>query len=388
MDILLISWNFPPRKGGIEYLIRNLAVRLQKHHKVFIITSYAHTGESAPAGVFRSPYPGLAAFALYALWRGAWLLAANRRIGVVFGGSVLATPLALALARVFRRRAVVQAHGLDVIYQHPLYRLACVRWMKLCDGVVANSAFTAALARQTGVVRGHIAVIHPGIDAERFACPREAHAIRTRYGLGGKRILLFVGRLTKRKGVEEFVRISLPEIVGRIPDLCFVVVGDVAKHSLTSRGDALGAIKAAAARSAVRGHIRLLGALDDDDLLDLYHACDLLVLPALDAADDVEGFGIVLLEAAAAAKPAVATRAGGIPEAIEDGRTGVLVEPGDYRRLSDAIVDLLRDDSRRHALGLNAQSRALQQFSWEAAAVRYGTLLESVAFGNKAPESA
>src|SRR5262249_17611430 len=98
-------------------------------------------------------------------------------------------------------------------------------------------------------------------------------------------------------------------------------------------------------------HVLLLGASSDDDLWKLYHASDVVVLPALATIDDVEGFGITLLEAAAAGKPSVATRVGGIPDAVENGKSGILVEPDDYCGLARAIVSLLQNREKSLAMG-------------------------------------
>ncbi len=93
-------------------------------------------------------------FCLYALWRGAVLLCRNPKIEVVFGGSVLVTPLVLILARLFGRKAIVQAHGLDVIYSNRLYQAMCVRWVTWCDRVVANSTYTGSLIEKKMVGPG------------------------------------------------------------------------------------------------------------------------------------------------------------------------------------------------------------------------------------------
>ena len=115
MEILVVTWNYPPRRGGIENLIGNLCRELRKKHSVKVVTTCSPASSFSEVDVFRAPLPGLFSFADYALWRGTILLARNREITVVFGGSVLVTPLVLLLALVFGRRAVVQAHGLDII---------------------------------------------------------------------------------------------------------------------------------------------------------------------------------------------------------------------------------------------------------------------------------
>jgi phosphatidylinositol alpha-1,6-mannosyltransferase len=376
MGILVITWNYPPRRGGIEYLVGHLVAGLRKRHAVRVVTAYDHSSEAAEIDVVRAPCPGLIPFALFALWHGMLSLRGKPETSLVFGGSALVAPLVLILARLFRRRAVVQVHGLDIVYRSALYQLLCVRWLKRCDRIIANSAFTAALAESKGVSADRISVIPPGVEPERFSATSDVAATKKFFGLEGRRVILFVGRLARRKGVKEFIHESLPEIVAAVPEACFVIVGANPTESLTHRDDMVTEIAAAASRLGLERHVMLLGSLSDDDVVKLYQACDLVLLPALATPDDVEGFGIVLLEAAAAAKPVIATRAGGIPDAVEQGKSGLLVDAGDYKALRQATVDLLNDERKRLSMGAHAQKRLSEHFTWEKILLLYETVLE------------
>ena len=369
MEILVISWNYSPRRGGIEYLISNLCMDLRKRHSVSIVTS--HAPSDPDENVFRAPCPGLVPFAIYALWRGAMILSRNPKTRVVFGASAMATPLVLILARFFRIKAVIQVHGLDLAYSNVLYQLACVRWVKYCERVIANSSYTASLAKDKGASDASVSVIAPGVWPEWFQADNVADASKRRFGLEERRIILFVGRLAKRKGVKQFIQDALGQIVMKIPNVCLVIVGDNPTESLTQREDTIGEIEAVIEATRLQNHVRLLGGHLTMTKIGLYQACSVVVLPALNSQNDVEGFGIVLMEAAAAGKPVVATRVGGIPDAVEDGKTGFLIEPGDYERLSDAIILLLADGSIERTMGEAARRRAVSKFSWQKIAAQY-----------------
>jgi phosphatidylinositol alpha-1,6-mannosyltransferase len=369
MAILFVTWNFPPRRGGIENLMAQLSAGLQKKHAVFVITAYAANGSEN--GVLRAPLPGLIPFAIYALWQGALLLIRNRKISVVFGGSAMVTPLVCFLARIFGRKAVVQVHGLDLVYGSIIYQALCVRWLKYCNAVFANSNYTGALAAERGVSRESLCVIPLGVDAARFAPVSNSEELKVEFCLQGRRVVLFVGRLARRKGVKEFVQNSLPVIVQEFPQACFVVAGGNPTESLAHREDVLSEIHAAVRELNLQEHVRLRGEVSDDELVKLYQCCDLVVLPALETVEDVEGFGMVLLEAAASGKPVIATRVGGIPDAMDDGKTGILVEPGDYRQLSKSALELLTDGNKRQAIGDFARSRMLTESSWETVVTKY-----------------
>jgi phosphatidyl-myo-inositol dimannoside synthase len=376
MNLLVITWNYPPRRGGIENLIANLCVGLRKKHLVLVVTSHAPAVNSVERDIYRAPLPGLVFFALYALWRGAFLLVRNPSVRVVFGGSALATPLVLLLARMFGRRAIIQTHGLDIIYyRNFIYQQVCVRWLKFCDRIIANSSYTAALAESKGVARDRLSIISPGVQPERFNVPTDVVKTKRHWNLNGRKIILFVGRLARRKGVKEFIENSLVRIVQEIPEACFLIVGDNPTESLAHREDIISGIKATIEKSSLEQYVRLIRSLGDEEVIKLYQACDVVVLPALNVSDDVEGFGIVAVEAAAAGKPVVATRVGGIPDAIEDGQSGFLVRSGDYAELTQAIVALLRDEQKRVEMAKVSISQAKDRFAWEKIVTMYERVL-------------
>lgn len=379
MDILVITWNYPPRQGGMEQLLANVCGGLSKSHGVSVITAHASASESvAGEAIYRPRSPGLLRFFLFAMVKGIGLLWRQRSIEVVFGGSVLVTPIVLLLARMFGRKAVVQAHGLDLIYRHPVYQLAVVQWLRYVDHVIANSRHTALLAQRTGVAEQMITVIPPGVDWQRFQVSESSVALKQAWGLTDRKVILFVGRLARRKGVKEFIEHSLTNIAKQVPEVCFVIAGGNPTESLTHHEDVASEIRQAIARHDLVHRVRMLGAVTDADLVQLYALCDVVVLPVLDLATDVEGFGMVALEAAAAGKPVVATRCGGIPDAIEHGQTGILVAPGDHDRFVEAILSLLNDQERSLSMGACGRQRAVDNFTWPSTVCRYEVTFRSV----------
>jgi phosphatidylinositol alpha-1,6-mannosyltransferase len=379
MNILVITWNFPPRRGGMEQLLGSLCDELSKNHKLFIITAYADHSCPPKTGIFRPSRPGLVAFFAYALWKGALLLRCHRDIRVVFGGSVLVTPLVCILARIFRCKALIQAHGLDLLYPSFVYQMFIVWWLRFCDQVVANSGYTASLAKDKGALEESITIIHPGVHWQRFALPMAIDALKLERGLQGKRIILFVGRLARRKGVKEFVDKSLGRIIQELPDVRFLIVGDNPKDSLTHRDDVRSEIEHAISAGRLEEHVQWLGALNDEDLVKVYNLCDVVVLPILQMKDDVEGFGIVALEAAAAGKPVVATSVGGVPDSVENGKSGIVVAPENYEVMSRSIIQLLARDEIKSSLGEYAQRRVRERFCWSSTIARYEKTLSQIA---------
>jgi len=372
MEILVITWNYPPRQGGMEQLLASVCAGLSRNHRVSVITAYAEKHFTVGAEtVFRPASSGLIRYLLFALAKGAALLRGNRNITVVFGGSVLVTPIVLILARLFRRKAIVQAHGLDLIYAGSIYQLFVVRGLRHVDHTIVNSRHTAGLARQKRVKARAIEVIPPGVDCQRFQVAEDPEALKQARGLANRKIILFVGRLVRRKGVKEFIEHSLADIVKQAPEVCFVIAGDNPTESLTPHDDVAGDIRQAIERHELSEQVCCLGAVSDVELVRIYALCDVLVLPVLNLDSDVEGFGMVALEAAAAGKPVIATRCGGIPDAVNDGESGILVEPGNYSCLSEAIVSLLKNPLIAAAMGQSGRQRAAKEFTWYSVVSRY-----------------
>jgi phosphatidyl-myo-inositol dimannoside synthase len=378
MEILFITWNFPPRRGGMEQLLGSLCDELSKSHKLFIITSYADHLCPPKTGIFRPSRPGLVAFFCYALWKGALLLRCHPDVRVVFGGSVLVTPLVCILSRICRRKALIQAHGLDLLYPSLIYQMLIVRWLRFCDHIIANSRYTAVLAKDKGALDESITIIHPGVHWQTFVLEASTELLKAERGLQGKQIILFVGRLARRKGVKEFIEKSLACIIRELPDVRFLIVGDNPKDSLTHRDDVRSEIERAISACHLEEYVQWLGPLSDEELVKVYNLCDLVVLPILPMKDDVEGFGIVALEAAAAAKPVVATSIGGVPDAVEDGKSGIVVASGDYQMMSQSIVNLLARNEIKSSLGEYAQRRVRERFCWSSTITRYEKTLSQI----------
>jgi phosphatidylinositol alpha-1,6-mannosyltransferase len=235
---------------------------------------------------------------------------------------------------------------------------------------------------QRGVSPRSISVIPLGVDTARFAPAANCGELKEEFGLAGRNVILFVGRLARRKGVKEFIQNCLPIIARDAPDSCFVVAGSNPAQSLAHRDDLLSEIRASVSELGLEDHTRILGEINDDELVKLYQCCNVVVLSALASAEDVEGFGLVLLEAAAAAKPVIATRVGGIPDAVADGKSGILREPGDYQGISQSVIELLTDKKRRAIMGEFARQRVQKKFSWEMIVARYDQLFDCAVFGS------
>jgi phosphatidylinositol alpha-1,6-mannosyltransferase len=361
LRVLIITRNLPPMRGGMERLNRHIALELAREFDVAIVGpsgSRSHLPDSI--AVEEVPGKPLLRFFLGAL-RGGVTGARRTKPHLVLAGSGLVAPFAWLAAKVAGGRFAVYVHGLDLIVNSWIYRRFWLPFLARADLCVANSHHTAGLAAATGVPQSRLVVIHPGVELPTQE--GDANGFRVRFGLGERPLLLSVGRLIERKGLLQFVERALPDIVARRRDACLIVIGDEAPDLLTADRHNLAArIREAAARLGLSGNLRFLGPQDDGTLCDAFRAANVHVFPVREVAGDVEGFGMVAIEAAAHGLPTVAFAVGGVPDAVESGTSGVLLKPEDYGAMARSVLEMF---DRPYDSGSQGAARAFsEQFSW------------------------
>lgn len=369
-SILFVSWNFPPRRGGIEEMVRQLFTHLSEKGPVRMLTGWTQDPKEDPPGVSRSPLRGLFGFLLWLGWRLPLELA--RGHDVVLSSGALVGSVVEPLARVFRRPRAVIVYGTDITYPSRLYQA----WLRLVlpsvPRVLAISRATTDELVQRGFARpARIELLPPGIAPAMIKEPISPDLSKPEVPL-----LLFVGRLIERKGLVPFLKLCLPRILERRPVELWVIGADPSE-SLAHRSGELERIRQAIAEAGVEDRVRLLGAVPDSVLRAAYRCARILILPAISIPGDVEGFGIVFLEAALFCVPSVSTKLGGIPDAVSDGESGLLVGPGDWQAFAEAVLALTEDEELCRDLGRRARRRALE-FDWHIISNRCRRVLEEL----------
>lgn len=354
---LVVTRNLPPLLGGMERLNLHLVFELAGMYRLTVIGP-AGCSERLPAGVevIEVPVRPLGRFlwrALAAAWR-----AASAKPMFVIAGSGLTAPMAKLAAWRCGGKAIAYVHGLDLVARHPLYRMLWIPFLRTLDYAWANSASTADIAARIGVAKRNIAVLHPGVSLPGTD-PDAAARFRDEKGLHDSRILLSVGRLTLRKGLARFIREAMPAIRSRHPGVVLLVIGEEAADAVDSRGAGVKAeIIQAAADANMDDVVRFLPHCTDAELTGAYGAADVHVFPVVPVSGDIEGFGMVAVEAAAHGLPTIAFAVGGVPDAVAHGVSGRLVAPGDYSAFANETIHLLdgadgglRHEARRFAEG-------------------------------------
>jgi 1,2-diacylglycerol 3-alpha-glucosyltransferase len=199
-----------------------------------------------------------------------------------------------------------------------------------------------------------VSVCYNGVDLKRFNINVKGDYFRERYRLKDRKVVLFFGRLVPYKGAQYIIR-AAPLIVEKVPDCHFIVAG-------ASRHDRLN-IDRILSVSKIRERFTFTGYVPDEEVPKLYASCDVFTFPSL-----WEGFGLPLAEAQAVGKPVVAFNTCAMPEVVENGRSGILVSPKDYRKLAEAIVYLLKNPDVAHEMGENGYERVKRMFTWDLVA--------------------
>jgi phosphatidylinositol alpha-1,6-mannosyltransferase len=235
------------------------------------------------------------------------------------------------------------------------------------DYVIANSENTRfILTRRWGLPERKIRLLYPGVDTDWFVpAPRDA-AVRARLGWAERKVLLTVGRLQMRKGHDVMVR-AMTIVRRHHPDALYSIVGD---------GEERSSLERLVAELDLSGHVQFLGEVDEQTLLTCYQQCTLFVLPNREIEGDIEGFGMVLLEAQACGKPVIAGKSGGTTEAMKAPDTGLVVPCDQPEPLAAAVVDLLSDAARLEHIGRAARVWATE-FGWDRSAVRAADLFQA-----------
>lgn len=319
--LLFISRKWPPAIGGMETYAVELAASLDEYYGVERLVLPGRA-DGTPPGL-----PAYAWFVLKATWR--CLCDGKRHPFVVFADPLL-FPAALAHALVAgASRRLVVVYGLDLVYGtrrgllpklYGRYLALVVRCQGVFDHVVAISRYTAELARNAGF--RDVAIVHPSLPDSpltRAAEPRDVAPLRE----GFARVVLTFGRLVPRKGALWFAEHVLP----RLPDDVGLLVAGP-----TTRPDHVATLQA-------MPRVRHLGPVDAATLASLIRDADVVAMPNIRTPDalDVEGFGLVAIETSSLGGRLIASRLDGIQDAVVDGVTGVLVEPGDADAWVEAV---------------------------------------------------
>jgi glycosyltransferase involved in cell wall biosynthesis len=262
----------------------------------------------------------------------------------------------------------VFVHGLDLVYPNALYRAMVRRALRRADTVLAISAATRAEASRLGVPDSRLVTVLPAAEAPlppTATRSERRHALCRRLGIDvDHHVVVTVGRLVPRKGARWFVE----QVVPLLPETTHYVVA--------GSGPDLEAVLEVVTAHRLGRRVHVLGPVDEPLREALLGAADVFAMPNVPVPGDMEGFGLVAVEAAMRATPVVAARLEGIADAVAEGETGVLCDPGDAPAFAKAIGDLLDlTPVEREALGERFAAEAARRFGVDRLAQVVATAL-------------
>ncbi len=359
--ILYITRKFPPSVGGMQRFNLKLTVNLRPLTQVYLIK---WGGEQ-----WFLPF-----FLVIAFFHSLFIVS-TRKIACIYVSDGLLSPLAFVLKIILRKPAVINIHGEDIAFDMGLYQ-AVIPWcLKRMDKVICVSEYLKKECLKRGVAASRLHVIPNGVDMDDFdvpIVPEYKNHLEALIGapIQGRKIILTVGRLVSKKGVDSFIINILPRLKKIYSNFIYLVVGD---------GPLKKRIQGLIKDGSWEDTVYLIGSvpMDGGMLPAIYKMAHIFAMPNVSMEGSAEGFGIVAIEAGASGLPVVATQVDGIAEAVKDTENGWLINEKDYDSFAQQLAQLLQDETARQIAGEKAKKFVAHHYSWKEIAKRYLAQFES-----------
>jgi phosphatidylinositol alpha-1,6-mannosyltransferase len=370
--VLVVTNDFPPRPGGIQTFVHELLRRLPADDIVVYASKWRGWEEFDAAQSFEViredtgvllPTPAVAR-------RAAALLAERGCTGVLFGAAAPLGLMAPRLRAAGAERIVALTHGHEAGWAGVPGPRQVLR--RIGDGVdtmtylgeYTRSRIAAALSPEAAA---RMVRLTPGVDSAVFTPQADGAAIRQRHRLGQRPVVVCVSRLMPRKGQDTLIA-ALPQIREQVPDAALLLVGGGPYRKTLQR---------MAVESGVGPEVIFTGSVPFAELPAHYAAGDVFAMPCRtrNAGLDVEGLGIVFLEASATGLPVIAGNSGGAPDAVRQGETGYLVDGRDRSAVATSVGRLAADPDHAATLGRAGRRWVQQEWSWQGQATALQHLL-------------
>lgn len=383
--ILVITDRYLPEIGGSITWLHNVYTRAEPG-TVWILTQ-----DHPEAAAFDRAHPGLnivrrrlkrypflkpeSLLIFLKLFLTAMWIVVRHRIEVVHvGKNIPEGYVARLVKRLLEVPYIIYAHGEDICVcaEDPKLQPTIQPVYNDAIAVIANSRFTVDVAKQAGIRPEHVAQISPGTDPEFFHPDRRDPGLVEKYGLEDRLVLLTIGRMQRRKG-HDYVIQCLPEIRKTLPNIAYLVASDGEEwnylHELTREKE-------------VEDVVKFLGPVEQEDMVKLYNTCDIFIMANRTMpGGDVEGFGIVFVEAGACGKPVIGGMSGGTADSIRHEENGLRIDASRHQEIIDAVTGLGTDPQRRREMGQRGREIVLEDYTWDVIAERILRLSHDVLDG-------
>ena len=362
---LLITLDFPPRLGGVANSWSNL-LRYLPAADVVVLAPEMDGSLAFDRRQNYLVYRGALISQRKYFWPRWWpllrqtmaLIKAEKIKRLLVAEVLPGGSIAFILKKIWNISYVISCHGLDIKFAQKTvwHRFLLKKILQNATRVVVNSRYTGELLKEL-VSSDKVTIVYPCPNIEKPQYSVDTYTkVRKDLGLSGRRLILSVGRLVERKGFDQVLRI-MPELLRRYGNIFYAVVG---------RGPDQARLERLIREYELTDSVRIFNEVSDEELSVFYEVAEVFVMPSRELmAGDVEGFGIVYLEANAFGLPVIGGRSGGVPEAVEHNKNGLLVDPLNSNELFQACAALLDNPIKRRELADNGKRRLLQVYNWE-----------------------
>ena len=380
-NVLLLTENFPPIEGGSGRWFWELYSRLPKD-KVTIVTHDLEGGcefdKSHELNVIRTPLvnpewgiksiSGLRFY--FANVRKVLKLVKQHNIDEIHCGRVIHEGITAWIVKLLTGtpyRCFVHGEDVETAATSREQSLLVKQVCKHATSLICNSYNSQSLVASLGFSdKDKCDVLHPGVDTSTFKPAPMNNEIRLRFGWAkDSLVLLTVGRLQKRKG-QDFLVEAMPTLIQQVPNLQYAIVG---------RGEELERLRQLVDKHQLQESVFIHTNFDDTDLINAYQQCDVFILPNRTIRNDIEGFGMVLVEAQACGKPVIAGNSGGTSETLMEGATGFIIDCSSPEVICAALPEVLNNSKKQDSDYI--ASHAKQTFNWDKHTDAFITLMES-----------
>jgi phosphatidylinositol alpha-1,6-mannosyltransferase len=371
LKTLLITENFPPKSGGSGRWFCELYSRLPKNEYEIL------AGDDAAAvkydidaqihilrGNLTSPEWGFkSSVGLKFYFKSAFLLRniiKQRQITQLHCGRVLPEGVIAWLLNLFTGIPYVcYVHGedLETAQSSREQYFICGQVIKRAKTIICNSQNSANIVAKFGAEAvTKTQVLHPGVDSDLFVPKKRDEKSLTSLNWIDKKVVLTVGRLQARKGQDMMIK-AIPEILKATPNFLYAIVGE---------GEELDSLVKLSAELKVDQHVQFLRGITDEQMIECYQQCDLFILPNRTINNDIEGFGMVLVEAQSCGKPVIAGDSGGTKETMLLGESGFIIDATQPSNIASTVVGMLADEQKLKNMGIKGREHVLQSLDWKA----------------------
>ena len=361
--ILLVTFEFPPKPGGVENYYYNLIKKSTQYDFVVLTLPYKKASDFDTDQKFTIIREKLLYRFFYPKWFKLFILikkiVSREKIDIIWVGDILPVGNACYLiSKLYKIPYFISTHGMDIMLPQKNKRkeLIMKKVLKKSLFITTNSKYTKLELNNLNIDDTKLKIVYPApcITDKRYKVSEEDIDVELdRHDIRDKFKLITIGRIVRRKGHKLVIKI-LPELLNSNPDIVYLVAGT---------GDYQKELEKLVIKLNLENNVIFLGKLSNKELATYYKLSDLFVMPAKNIEGDVEGFGIVYLEASSFGLPIIAGKSGGIAEGVLDNKTGILINPKNKGELGQAVLKFINDKKLYNDIS-NQGIKYVEEFKW------------------------